>query len=230
MATPKTLISEQFYHKTSMVRFELGSYNDNTKFKIEIAPQLQRDGQPVEKRFDYDKKLSMVFGVGEILRIKRFIENIMNPQKQVPADGYVVEHFFEVNGEKKKSALTLKRVDNKSKGDPKSPYNFPHTVIMTLYSSLKQASVSFGLSEEESYWIAQMMPFFAWAYMGENARIMEENRAIKAAGGDPKAGQRAAGSQYRTPAPGADVSGEEGTKEPDESAFPTDSAFDDIPF
>jgi len=229
MATPKNVISEQFYHKTATMRFELGSYKDSTKFKLEIAPQLQKDGAPVEKRFDYEKKISMVFGLGEILRIKRFVENILTPQKQVPADGYVIEHFFEVNGEKKKSALFLKRADNKSKGDAKSPYQFGHTVIVTLYSSMKQGSVSFGLSEEESYWIVNMMPYFAWAYMKENARIAEENRAIKLSGGDPKADQ-VAGSPYRAPAPGADVSGEEGTKAPDEPAFTSDSAFDDIPF
>lgn len=229
MATPKTLISEQFYHKTATARFELGSYKDNTKFKIEIAPQLQRDGVPVEKRFDYDKKLSMVFGLGEILRIKRFVEGIMKPQA-IPENGYAIEHFFEVDGEKKKSVLSFKRVENKTKGNPASPYNFPYTVIMSLYSSLKGSSVSFGLTEEESYWIVQMMPHFAWAYMAENARIMEENRAIKQSGGDIRTDQSGR-SPYRTPAAGADVSGEEGTKDPnEESAFPSDGAFDDIPF
>lgn len=212
------------------MRFELGSYKDVTKFKIEIAPQLQQNGQPVEKRFDYEKKLSMVFGLGEILRLKRFIENILNPQKAVPQDGYVVEHYFEVNGEKKKSCLFIKRADNKSKTDPKSPYNFAHTAIVTLYSSLKEASVSFGLSEEEAYWIITMMPYFSWAYMQENARIQEENRAIKQQGGtvpDQSAGR----SPYRAPAAGADTSGEAPPAQPSTPAFPQgDSAFDDIPF
>jgi hypothetical protein len=232
MATPKTVISEQFYHKTSTARFELSSYKDVTKFKIEIAPQLQRDGVPVEKRFDYEKKISMVFGLGEILRIKRFFEQILNPAKGVPQDGYTIEHFFEVNGEKKKSALILKRAENKGKNDPKSPYNFAHTVIMTLYSSMKGASVSFGLSEEESYWVINMMPYFAWGFMKENARIVEENRLTKTQFGSLQASDPSARSPYRAPAAGADVSGEEGTSDPTSSseAFPTDSAFDDIPF
>jgi len=230
MATPKTIVSETFYHKTACLRFELGSYKDVTKFKIEIAPQLQQNGQPVEKRFDYDQKLSMVFGLGEILRIKRFVENVLNPQKQVPNDGYVIEHYFEVNGEKKKSCLFVKRVDNKSKTDPKSPYNFAHTAIVTLYSSLKNASVSFGLSEEESYWILTMMPYFNWAYMQENARIVEENRAIKQAGGAPA--DQSGRSQYRAHAAGADNSGEPGTEGAGASAAfsQNDAAFDDIPF
>jgi len=231
MATPKTLISETFYHKTSCLRFELGSYKDVAKFKIEIAPQLKGpDGTPVEKRFDYEQKLSMVFGLGEILRVKRFVENVLNPQKTVPADGYAVEHFFEVNAEKKKSCLYIKRIENKAKGDAKSPYNFAHTAIVTLYSSLKNASVSFALSEEEAYWVMTMMPYFNWAYMQENARINEENRAIKASGGQPA--DQAGRSQYRAPAPGADVSGEPGTAGTGAPpAFQTSNDdFNDIPF
>lgn len=233
MATPKTLISETFYHKTSCLRFELGSYKDSTKFKIEIAPQLQKDGVPVEKRFDYDQKLSMVFGLGEILRIKRFTENILNPQKQVPTDGYVIEHFFEVNGEKKKSALYMKRVENLLKKNDtawaKDPYQFSFSVAMTLYSSMKNASTTFILSSEEAYWIINEMPFFAWAFKGENARIVEENRAIKASGGtvQDNSGSR---SPYRAPAPGADFAGESTNDTSSSAAFPSDSAFDDIPF
>lgn len=232
MATPKTVISETFYHKTSCLRFELGSYKDATKFKVEIAPQLQQNGVPVEKRFDYDKKLSMVFGLGEILRIKRFAENILNPQKQVAAEGYAIEHFFEVNGEKKKSCLFMKRIENKAKGDVKSPYGWGHTAIVTLYSSLKSASVSFAMSEEEAYWVITMMPYFAWAYMQEDARIMEENRAIKAAGGP--APDTSGRSPYRAPAAGADFAGEAppagAAPASAPAAFPSDSAFDDIPF
>lgn len=225
MATPKTLISETFYHKTSCLRFELGSYKDVTKFKVEIAPQLQENGQPVEKRFDYQKKISMVFGLGEILRIKRFVENILNPQKQVPQDGYVIEHFFEVSGEKKKSCLFAKRVDNLLKKNEKlwaqCPYQFAFSVAMTLYSSVTNQSTSFILSSEEAYWIMNEMPFFAWAYKQENARINEENRASRTSGADP--GSR---SQYRAPAAGADNSGEPGTS----PASPAggDPAFVDI--
>jgi len=234
MATPKTLISETFYHKTSCLRFELGSYKDSTKFKIEIAPQLQKDGQPVEKRFDYEKKLSMVFGLGEILRIKRFTENILNPQKQVPAEGYAIEHFFEVDGEKKKSCLYMKRVENLLKKNekywPQCPYQFAHSVAVTLYSSMKNASTSFILSSEEAYWVINEMPFFAWAYKGENARIVEENRAIKASGG--AAPDTSGRSPHRAPAAGADFEGEAATPPSSgaPAAFPSDSAFDDIPF
>jgi hypothetical protein len=229
MATPRNIVSEQFYHKTSTMRFELGSYRDNTKFKIEIAPQLVQNGAPVEKRFDYDKKISMVFGYAEILRLKRLIENVLNPQKQVPQEGYAIEHFFDVSGEKKKSVLYIKRAENKGAKNQASPYNFAYTAIVTLYSSMKNASVSFGLSEEESYWIINMMPFFAWAFMKENSRILEENRAIKQAGGDPNAGKAATGTPYRAPAPGADFSGE--GEQVGDSAFPTgENQFDDIPF
>lgn len=234
MATPKTLISETFYHKTACLRFELGSYKDSTKFKIEIAPQLQKDGQPVEKRFDYDKKLSMVFGLGEILRVKRFVENILNPQKtNVPKDGYVIEHFFEVDGEKKKSCLFMKRVDNLLKNNekywPQCPYQFAYSVAVTLYSSVKNTSTSFILSSEEAYWVMNEMPLFAWAYMGENARINEENRVIKAAGGAPA--DTSGRSPYRAPAAGADNSGEPETQNPGTpSPFVSDGAFDDIPF
>jgi hypothetical protein len=231
MATPKTLISETFYHKTACLRFELGSYKDATKFKIEIAPQLQQNGQPVEKRFDYEQKLSMVFGLGEILRIKRFTENLLNPQKQVPADGYVIEHFFEVDGQKKKSCLFMKRVENLLKSKPelwaKDPYQFAHSITVTLYSSMKEKSTSFVLSSEEAYWIINEMPFFAWAFQQESARIVEENRTIKASGGTT--GDTSGRSPYRAPAPGADFAGEAppaGTP----AAFPSDSAFDDIPF
>jgi len=231
MATPKTLISETFYHKTACLRFELGSYKDATKFKIEIAPQLQKDGQPVEKRFDYEQKLSMVFGLGEILRLKRFVENILNPAKaNIPKDGYVVEHFFEVDGEKKKSCLFVKRVDNLLKNNekywPQCPYQFAYSVAITLYSSMKNKSTSFIMSSEEAYWVINEMPFFAWAFQQENARIQEENRAIKASGGpSPDTSGR---SPYRAPAAGADNSGEPETQAPPVSAFPSDSAFDDI--
>ncbi len=232
MATPKTIISETFYHKTSCLRFELGSYKDVTKFKIECAPQLKGpDGNPVEKRFDYDQKLSMVFGLGEILRLKRFAENVLNPAKNIPAEGYAIDHYFEVNGEKKKSSLFLKRVENKSKDDQKSPYNFAFTIIVTLYSSLKSSSVSFALSEEEAYWIINEMPFFAFAYMQENARIYEENRALKAAGkatGEDPASR----SNYRAPAAGAADAPDQGTLASGKAApaFPDTGAFDDIPF
>lgn len=234
MATPKTIVSEQFFHKTSTLRFELASYKDLTKFKIEIAPQLQQNGQPVEKRFDYEQKLSMVFGLGEILRIKRFVENILNPQKQVPTDGYVIEHFFEVNGEKKKSCLYMKRVDNLLKKNDKlwaqCPYQFAFSAAVTLYSSVKNQSTSFILSSEEAYWVMNEMPLFAWAYMGENARILEENRAIKQSGGNVQ-DHSASRSPYRAPAAGADTSGEAPPAQPSTPAFPQgDSAFDDIPF
>jgi len=65
--------------------------------------------------------------------------------------------------------------------------------------------------------------------MGENARINEENRAIKASGGPtPDTSGR---SQYRAPAAGADNSGEPETQNAGTpAAFPSDSAFDDIPF
>jgi len=233
MATPKTLISEIFYHRTSAMRFELGSYRDTTKFKIEIVPQLKdQAGNPVEKRFDYDKKLSMVFGFGEILKIKRFVENTLNPKKQVPQEGYVIEHFFEAGTppEKKKSALIIKRAENKFKADPKSPYNFQFTVFATLYSSMKATSISFGLTEEESYWIINMMPKFAWAFMEENARIVAENREIKAAGGNPKQDQTGR-SPYRTSSPGAEAAVDQGevvSKSPSDGF--DDIAFDDIPF
>jgi len=232
MATPKTIVSEQFFHKTSTMRFELGSYKDATKFKIEIAPQLQQNGAPVEKRFDYDQKLSMVFGLGEILRLKRFVENILNPAKtNIPKDGYVIEHFFEVDGQKKKSCLFMKRVDNLLKNNeklwPQDPYQFAFSVAVTLYSSMKEKSTSFIMSSEEAYWVINEMPFFAWAYQQENARIQEENRAIKQAGGP--APDTTGRSPYRAPAPGADNSGEP-TPSPAPSAFPQDSAFDDIPF
>lgn len=236
MATPKTIVSETFYHKTSCLRFELGSYKDVTKFKVEIAPQLQQNGQPVEKRFDYDQKLSMVFGLGEILRLKRFVENILNPSKtNVPKDGYAIEHFFEVDGAKKKSCLYMKRVDNllKTKEDlwSKDPYQFAYSVAVTLYSSMKEKSTSFILSSEEAYWIINEMPYFAWAYQQENARIIDENRAIKQAGGSVP-DSSSSRSPYRAPAPGADNSGEPGTSGPQGAApaFPSDSAFDDIPF
>lgn len=234
MATPKTVISETFYHKTSCLRFELGSYKDVTKFKIESAPQLKGpDGNPVEKRFDYDLKLSMVFGLGEILRLKRFVENILNPAKQVPADGYAIDHYFEVNGEKKKSSLFLKRVENKGKDDPKSPYNFAHTIIVTLYSSLKSASVSFALSEEEADWIVNQMPFFAFAYMQENARIYEENRALKAAG-KPTGEDAGSRSAHRAPAAGAADAPDQGTMASGGAkaapAFQDMGSLDDIPF
>lgn len=235
MATPKTIVSETFYHKTSCLRFELGSYKDVTKFKIECAPQLKGpDGNPVEKRFDYEQKLSMVFGLGEILRLKRFAENILNPQKTVPPDGFVIDHYFEVNGEKKKSSLFLKRVENKVKDDVKSPYNFAHTIIVTLYSSLKQASVSFAMSEEEAYWIINMMPYFVWAYMQENSRIYEENRALKAAG--KATGEDPGRTNYRAPAAGAADGVDQGAMTssnkaaPAAPAFPDTGAFDDIPF
>jgi len=233
MATPKTLISETFYHKTSCLRFELGSYKDSTKFKIEIAPQLQQNGVPVEKRFDYEQKLSMVFGLGEILRLKRFAENILNPQKQVPAEGYAIEHFFEVDGAKKKSCLFMKRVDNLLKSKPefwaKDPYQFAFSIAVTLYSSMKEKSTTFILSSEEAYWVINEMPFFAWAYKQENARIIEENRAIKAQGGNvpDNTGSR---SPYRAPAAGADFAGESTPAPSAPPAFPSDSAFDDIPF
>ena len=231
MATPRTLVSETFYHKTACLRFELGSYKDSTKFKIEIAPQLQQNGQPVEKRFDYDQKLSMVFGLGEILRIKRFVENILNPAKtNVPKDGYVIEHFFEVDGVKKKSCLFMKRVDNLLKNNekywPQCPYQFAFSVAVTLYSSMKEKSTSFIMSSEEAYWVMNEMPFFAWAFQQENARINEENRAIKQIGGP--APDTSGRSPYRAPAAGADNSGEPETKAP--PAFNNDSAFDDIPF
>jgi len=232
MATPKTIVSEQFFHKTSTMRFELGSYKDSTKFKIEIAPQLQQNGQPVEKRFDYEQKLSMVFGLGEILRLKRFVENILNPAKtNIPKDGYVIEHFFEVDGQKKKSCLFMKRVDNLLKNNEKfwaqDPYQFAFSIAVTLYSSMKEKSTSFILSSEEAYWIINEMPFFAWAFKQENARIQEENRAIKQAGGpSPDTSGR---SPYRSPAAGADNSGEPGTTL-STPAFSNDAAFDDIPF
>jgi hypothetical protein len=232
MATPKTIVSETFYHKTSCLRFELGSYKDVTKFKIECAPQLKGpDGNPVEKRFDYDLKLSMVFGYTECLRIKRFVENILNAGKAVPADGYAIDHYFEVNGEKKKSSLFLKRVENKGKDDAKSPYNFAHTIIVTLYSSLKSASVSFALTEEEAYWIVNTMPHFTWAFMQENARIYEENRALKAAGkatGEDPASR----STHRAPAAGAADAPDQGAMASGagKPAFNDVSLDEDIPF
>jgi len=233
MATPKTLISETFYHKTSCLRFELGSYKDSTKFKVEIAPQLMQNGQPVEKRFDYEQKLSMVFGLGEILRIKRCVENVLNPQRKVPNDGYAIEHFFEVDGQKKKSCLFIKRVENLLKTKPelweKCPYQFAFSVQVTLYSSMKEKSTTFILSSEEAYWVINEMPYFAWAFKQENARIIEENRAIKAQGGTvpDNSGSR---SPYRAPAAGADFAGESTPTPGAPPAFPSDSAFDDIPF
>lgn len=233
MATPKTIASEIFYHKTSAMRFELGSYRDTAKFKIEIVPQLKdQSGNPVEKRFDYEKKLSMVFGYTEALRIKRFVENLLNPKKQVPSDGYVIEHFFDVGTppEKKKSALTLRRADNKGKTDPKSPYNFYYTIIATLYSSLKGTSISFGLTEEESYWIINTMPFFAWAFIEENARIVSENRASRAIG--QSSTQSEGRSPYRTPAAGTEAAVDQGevVAEAVEETFGGINDFDDIPF
>lgn len=232
MATPKTIVSEQFYHKTSSIRFELGSYKDSTKFKIEIAPQLNENGQPVEKRFDYDKKISMVFGLGEILRLKRMVENVLNAQRQTPKDGYAIEHFFEVNGEKKKSCLYVRRVENLLKNDAAKwaldPYQFPYTAVIVLYSSVTNTSNTFLLSSEEAYWVMNEMPFFAWAFKEENARINAENRAIKASGGQV-ADHSSSRSQYRAPAPGADVSGEGVTPSQGAPAF-SDQSFDDIPF
>lgn len=233
MATPRTIVSEQFFHKTSTIRFELGSYKDSTKFKIEIAPQLQQNGQPVEKRFDYEQKLSMVFGLGEILRLKRIVENILNPAKtNIPKDGYTIEHFFEVNGEKKKSCLFIKRLDNLLKNNEKfwsqDPYQFSFSVSMTLYSSMKEKSTSFILSSEEAYWIINEMPHFAWAFKQENARIIEENRAIKASGGQV-ANHSSSRSPYRADAPGADNSGES-TEGLGSTGNSMSAAFDDIIF
>lgn len=236
MATPKTIVSEILYHKTSAMRFELSSYRDVAKFKVEIVPQLQENGQPVPKRFDYDKKLTMVFGYTEVLRIKRFVENALNPQKQIPQEGYVIEHFFDAGTPpvKQKSALIVKRAENKSKGDPKSPYNFNYTVFFTLYSSMKKSSISFGLTEEEAYWIIHTMPYFTWAFMKENARIVAENRAAKAAG-NYQAADQSGRSNYRTPAAGS----EEGLDQGDmvgadtvgDNAFGgiDESSFDDLP-
>jgi hypothetical protein len=231
MATPKTIVSEQFYHKTSVIRFELGSFKDVAKFKIEIAPQLHENGQPVEKRFDYDKKITMVFGFTELLRVKRMVENVLNPQRQVPKDGYAIEHFFEVSGEKKKSCLFVKRTENLGKNDAakweKDPYQFPFSAVLTLYSSVSNTSNSFVLSAEEAYWVMNEMPFFAWSFMEENARIIAENRAIKASGGQVP-DQSAGRSQHRTPAAGADFSGE-GAPSQGTPAF-QDQSFDDILF
>lgn len=194
MATPKIIVSEIFYHKVSAIRFDLSSYRDQTRFKIEVIPQAKDEkGNPVEKRFDYKNSISMIFGMGEILRFKRFVENVINPQKKtgeepgdVPANGYTIEHYFEVkdaqqNTEKKKSTLTVKRVENKYK-DPKhtSPYGFKYAAICTMYSSFKNTSLSIALTEEEAYWVINEMPFFAWAYMAETGRINNENRVIAA--------------------------------------------------
>jgi hypothetical protein len=238
MATPKTIVSEIFYHKTSAMRFELGSYKDVTKFKIEIVPQLKDEaGNPVEKRFDYDKKFSMVFGFNEILRIKRFVENALNPQKQIPTDGYVIEHFFDAGTPpvKQKSMFIIKRAENKPREDakgPVSPYGFKYTIFATLYSSMKKASISFGLTEEESYWIINMAPKFVWAFMEENARINNENRAAKTSG-SPSPSDPPTRSQYRAPAGGTDEGIDQGEvvgKSDGPDAFGGVESFEDIPF
>jgi hypothetical protein len=237
MATNKTIVSEIFYHKTSAMRFELGTFRDATKFKIEIVPQAKDPaGNPIEKKFDYEKKLTMVFGLGEILRIKRFVEQLLNPQKQTPQEGYSIEHFFEVGDppEKKKSVFTLKRVENKNK-DAKSPYGFSFTIIASLYSSLKNSSVSFGLTEEEAYWIINTMPHFSWAYMIENARVQEENRAMKVAGGSTVDANK---NTYKTPAPGAEELEEfdklklfdESNNYKSDKSIDENIDFDDVPF
>jgi hypothetical protein len=93
---------------------------------------------------------------------------------------------------------------------------------------MKEKSTSFIMSSEEAYWVMNEMPFFAWAFKQENARINEENRAIKQVGGP--APDTSGRSPYRAPAAGADNSGEPETKTPPTPAFTSDEAFDDIPF
>lgn len=210
MATPKTYFSELFYHKTSALRLELSSYKDQTRFRIEVIPA--KEGQT--RAFDYDNKIPMIFGYNEVLKIKKIFENLLTGVKQ---DTYALEHYFGDGDVKHKSVLTLKRVENRNATDVKSPFNFKYNVMLSIYNSQKNKSYSFGLGEEEAYFIVNMAPLIAWQFVQENSRIVSENYAAKRAGNAADAGPGPAqggNSTYAKKAPPIDESVDFGDSTP----------------
>ncbi len=191
MATNKLTFSEIFYHKSSALRLELNTYKDRVRFKIEVIPAL-KDAQgniilsPSGKStFDYNNSFSMFFSSSELLRIKKCVENIINPAKktgelpgEVPANGYIIEHYFE----KKKSAFTLKRMENNYKPKFHSPFEYKYAVALSIYSSAKGdkgASSGIVLAEDESYWIMNLMPLLALESIKETGRVGNESRSTQ---------------------------------------------------
>jgi hypothetical protein len=224
MATPKTYFSELFYHKTSALRLELSSYNNQTRFRIEVIPA--KEGQT--RAFDYDNKIPMIFGYNEVLKIKKIFENLLTGVKQ---DTYALEHYFGEGEVKHKSVLTLKRVENRNAADVKSPFNFKYNVMLSIYNSQKNKSYSFGLGEEESYFIVNMAPLIAWQFVQENSRIVTENYADKRAGkettGTPPS--PSGNSSYAKKAPPVDESVDFGDTTGTQTSKPTvDADFENI--
>jgi hypothetical protein len=236
------------------MRFDLQSYKDQVRFKIEIIPQAKdAQGNAIEKRFDYKNSLSMIFGLGEILRLRKFAENILNPAKvngddipelksnqenQPKRYGYKIDHYFDVPGqggatEKKKSTITLTRAENRVV--PESPYRFKYNIMCSIYSSFKNSFLNIAFTEEEAYWFLTETPYICWAFMAEKGRIDDENRAI--AKGQSKTSIGSTGG-YETasnpqPQPQADHeivdAPEAGTKEPP-SLVQGEINFSDISF
>jgi len=244
MSTNKLTFSELFYHKSSALRVELNTFKDQARFKIEVIPALKDTaGVPVlsasgKPKFDYKASLSMLFSTVELLRIKKIIENILNPAKTVPADGYNLEHYFEVAStttpgtkEKKKSVATFKRLENNYKPKSPSPFEYKFVVGLSLYSSAKGTSAAIVLTEDESYWFMNMLPLLVLEFVRENGRIGNDAKPA-AAGASPAAGSAVSGGtagpspQASTPTPVATPA----TNEPSEPDFKDIPFDDDIPF
>lgn len=207
MSTNKLVFSELFYHKSSALRVELNTYKDVTRFKFEIIPALKDEkGAPVlsasgKPKFNYKESFSMLFSHVELIRIKKVIEDILNPAKtNVPAEGYTLEHYFQVSNaqgvkEGKKSVATFKRMENNYKPKFPSPFEYKYVVGLSLYSSAKGGQGSIVLTEDEAYWLMNMLPLLILENLKENGRVANENK--------PAAGSTTTAS---APAPQASVS------------------------
>jgi len=211
MSTNKLVFSELFYHKSSALRVELNTYKDVTRFKFEVIPALKDDkGVPIlspsgKPKFNYKESFSMLFSHVELIRIKKIIEDILNPAKtNVPAEGYTLEHYFQVANasgvkEGKKSVATFKRMENNYKPKFPSPFEYKYVVGLSLYSSAKGGQGSIVLTEDEAYWLMNMLPLLVLENLKENGRVANENK--------PTAGNTTTASasapQASVPAPSA---------------------------
>lgn len=229
MATNKLVFSELFYHKSSALRVELNTYKDVTRFKFEIIPALKDDkgnailspsGKP---KFNYKESFSMLFSHVELIRIKKIVEDILNPAKtNVPAEGYVLEHYFQVANaagvkEGKKSVATFVRKENGYKPKFPSPFEYKYVVGLSLYSSAKGGQASIVLTEDEAYWFMNMLPLLILETIKENGRVANENKPI--AGNTPTTSTPQAQS---SPVASSPASASEPPEPPEN--------WDDIPF
>lgn len=217
-STNSIIFQETVYHKTSVLKFQLGTFLDKTKFKIEVAPCKDPNAQT--RNYDYDNSVSMVFEMFELFRIKKIFENLLSGK----GTQFVIEHFFDKGGSKQKSSTFFKRLEKSKQptlGD-KDPFAYP--AIITMSVSTDNKSHSFGFTDEEAYSFVQLIPIWAQEMILEKARV-KKILISNSKGSD--GGQKSTSSYSRTNLPEDNVTTPPATNIDPSSDF---SGVEDIPF